>query len=64
MDIAGGVIEFGTEAVLRYREISGVEHDNELPEAFLGGFIGDRLYDRFGVHVRVRIPVPPTGETT
>ena len=55
MDISSAVVDFGTEAVLRYREISG-RHDNELPEQFLGGFIAPRLHDRFHqpVHIELR----------
>ncbi len=49
MDIAGGVVEFGTEAVLRYREIPPLEFDNELPEQVLSQIIAKRLSDRFRV---------------
>jgi hypothetical protein len=52
MDIIRAVLEFGTDAVLRYREISQ-EPDNEVPEYFLGSFIALGLYERFqyGVHL-------------
>lgn len=46
MDIRNAVVEFGTEAVLRYRKISG-EPDNNVPEYFLGSCIAERLYERF-----------------
>lgn len=46
MEITRAVSEFGTDAVLRYREISH-EPDNEIPEVFLGGFMAPRLHDRF-----------------
>jgi len=52
MEIARAVVEFGTEAVLRYRTISG-RQDNELPEVFMGGFIASRLYDRFHCAVHI-----------
>jgi hypothetical protein len=53
--IQQAVVDLGTEAVLRYRKISGV-HDNELPEQFLGGFIALGLHDRFHrpVHIEHR----------
>jgi hypothetical protein len=53
VELESAIVEFGTEAVKRYREISKAEHDNEVPEVFLGGFIAQRLFDRFhcGTHV-------------
>ena len=53
MDIEKAIAEFGAEGVLRYREISKSENDNELPEVFLGSFIAPRLYDRFQSPVKV-----------
>lgn len=53
MDVTNAIIEFGTEGVRRYREISQAKHDNELPEVFLGGFIASRLYDRFHCQAHV-----------
>jgi hypothetical protein len=53
MDLKKTIVEFGTEGVLRYREISQSRHDNELPEVFLGSFIAPRLYDLFKHPVRV-----------
>lgn len=46
MDIINAVLEFGTEAVLRYRKISG-DPDNNVPEYFLGSCIAERLHERF-----------------
>jgi hypothetical protein len=52
MDIMKAVVEFGTEAVLRYRAISR-QHDNALPEVFLGGFVACRLHDQFHCPVHI-----------
>lgn len=52
LEITNALIEFGTEAVLRYRTISGL-HDNWVPEVFLGGFIAPRLYDRLSCPVHI-----------
>lgn len=46
MDVVESVVRFATEAVLRYRTISG-RQDNGLPEAFLGGYVAPCLYDQF-----------------
>jgi len=53
MELDKAIVEFGTEGVLRYRQISQSKHDNELPEVFLGSFIAPRLYDRFQYPVQV-----------
>lgn len=53
MDFEKAVVEFGTEAVLRYRAIAEARHDNELPESFLRGFVAMRLHERFGCQVHV-----------
>ena len=53
MDFEKAVVEFGTEAVLRYRTIAEARHDNELPESFLRGFVAMRLHERFGCQVHV-----------
>jgi hypothetical protein len=53
MDIEDAIVEFGTEGVLQYREISGSKAENELPEVFLGSFIAPRLFDRLRCHVHV-----------
>ena len=31
MDLESAIVEFGTEAVKRYAEISRAEHENEVP---------------------------------
>ena len=53
MDFEKAVVEFGTEAVLRYRTVAEPRHDNELPESFLRSFVALRLHDRFGYRVHV-----------
>jgi hypothetical protein len=53
MDIRTAINEFGSEGVRHYREISSIVADNEVPEAFLSGFIASRLHDRFGCPVHV-----------
>jgi hypothetical protein len=53
LDFEKAVVEFGTEAVLRYRTIAEARHDNELPESFLRGFVAMRLHERFGCQVHV-----------
>jgi len=39
MTIAKSIVKHGTEAVLEYRRMTGTEHDNHVPELFLGGWI-------------------------
>ena len=53
MDFEKAVVEFGTEAVLRYRTIAEARHDNELPESFLRCFVAQRLHERFSYQVHV-----------
>jgi hypothetical protein len=53
LDFEKAVVEFGTEAVLRYRTVAEPRHDNELPESFLRSFVALRLHERFGYHVHV-----------
>jgi hypothetical protein len=71
-DVMNSIVEFGTDAVLRYRKISQ-EPDNEVPEYFLGSFIALGLYERFqcGVHlehlytdVATSVGVPRSSELT
>jgi hypothetical protein len=52
-ELKKAIVEFGKEGVLRYREISQSKHDNELPEVFLGSFIGPQLYDKFRYPIQV-----------
>jgi hypothetical protein len=56
MNLANSIVEFGTQAVLRYREISSIAQDNELPEVFLGSFIAGLMHDRFKVPSHVEYP--------
>ena len=44
MDVIGSIVRHGTEAVLKYRRMNGIETDERVPEVFLGGQIA------FGVH--------------
>jgi len=53
LDFEKAVVEFGTEAVLRYRTIAEARHDNELPESFLRCFVPQRLHERFSYQVHV-----------
>lgn len=53
MDFEKAIVEFGTEAALRYRTIAETRHDNELPESFLRCFVALRLHEEFGRPVHV-----------
>jgi hypothetical protein len=53
LDFEKAVVEFGTEAVLRYRTVAEPRHDNELPESFLRSFVALRLHDRFAHQIHV-----------
>jgi hypothetical protein len=53
LDFEKAVVEFGTEAVLRYRTVAEPRHDNELPESFLRNFVALRLHEQFGHQVQV-----------
>jgi hypothetical protein len=53
LDFEKAIVEFGTEAVLRYRTVAEPRHDNEIPESFLRGFVALRLHERFGYQVHV-----------
>ena len=53
MEIEKSVVEFATEAALRYRAIARVRHDNEVPESFLRSHVASRLHDRFDCPVHV-----------
>lgn len=46
------VVEFGTEAVKLYQEMSG-ENADAMPEVFLGGFIAQRLFERLACPVHI-----------
>ncbi|MBF0851038.1 hypothetical protein HKD27_08915 [Gluconobacter sp. R75690] len=53
MDFSRKISELGTKAVKAYREMSGIRHDNEIPEIFLGGQIALGLHTQCGIHVHV-----------
>ena len=53
MEIEKAVVEFATEAALRYREMAGTRLDNEVPESFLRSQIASRLHDRLACRVHV-----------
>jgi hypothetical protein len=53
LEIEKAVVEFGTEAVLRYRAIAGITHDNQVPESFLRSHVASRLHDRLVCPVHV-----------
>jgi hypothetical protein len=53
LDFEKAVVEFGTEAVLRYRTLAEARHDNEVPESFLRSFVALRLHERLGCQVHV-----------
>jgi hypothetical protein len=53
LDFEKAVVEFGTEAVLRYRTVAEPRHDNELPESSLRNFVALRLHEQFGHQVHV-----------
>jgi hypothetical protein len=52
MEVGPALAEFGTEAVLSYRKIAGLQHDNDLPESFISAHLAPRLHERFKVPVR------------
>jgi hypothetical protein len=53
LDFESAIVQFGTEAVLRYRAVAEPRHDNELPESFLRNFVALRFHEQFGKHVHV-----------
>lgn len=53
MEIEKSVVEFATEAALRYRAISGIKLDNEVPVSFLRSQAASGLHDRFACNVYV-----------
>ena len=36
--------------------VAGLQHDNRIPETFLGGFIACGFYDKLGLHAHVEHP--------
>jgi hypothetical protein len=53
MNVERAVVEFGTEAVHRYRAMAETRHDNELPDGFLRSHVASRLHERFQCPVHV-----------
>jgi hypothetical protein len=53
LEIEKAVVEFATEAALRYRAISGTSLDNEVPVSFLRSHVASRLHDRLACPVHV-----------
>ncbi len=53
MPVAEALVTAGTEAVLTYRRISGIQQDNETPEIFLGGFVAPQIFNALGLHAHV-----------
>lgn len=56
MDFSQDIVELGTHAVKAYCEMSGIQHDNEIPEIFLGGQIAFGLHNQCGFHAHVERP--------
>ena len=53
MDIIGSIVRHGTEAVLDYRRMNGVEADERVPEVFLGGRIALAVHRDTGLNAHV-----------
>jgi len=53
MTIAKSIVKHGTEAVLEYRRMTGTEHDNRVPELFLGGWLARGIYRDLGCHAHI-----------
>jgi hypothetical protein len=53
LEIEKAVVEFATEAALRYRTIAGTGLDNEVPESFLRSHVASRLHDRLVCPIHV-----------
>ncbi|GBR70947.1 hypothetical protein [Gluconobacter kanchanaburiensis] len=56
MDFSQNIVELGTLAVKLYRDMSGIQHDNEIPEIFLGGQIALGLHNQCALHAHVERP--------
>lgn len=52
-DYSQSIANYGAAAVKKYRDISGIRNDNEIPEIFLGGQIAIGLHDEFGLKCHV-----------
>lgn len=55
VDLSQAIVKYGTEAVLRYRSVSGIKQDSSLPEIFLGSFIACGIYDELKLHARTEV---------
>jgi hypothetical protein len=53
LEIEKSVVEFATEAALRYRAIAALRHDNQVPESFLRSHVASRLHDRLDCAIHV-----------
>ena len=53
MEIEKAVVEFSTEATLRYRARAATTLDNEVPESFLRSHVASRLHDRLACPIHV-----------
>jgi hypothetical protein len=53
MDIIGSIVRHGTEAVLEYRRMNGIETDERVPEVFLGGQIALGVHRETGLNAHV-----------
>ena len=53
MEIEKAVVEFATEAALRYRAMAATKLDNEVSESFLRGHVASRLHDRLACPIHV-----------
>ncbi len=53
MRFSDSISRHGTEAVQAYRTMAGIEHDKELPEAFLGSWIAQALHREFQVNAHI-----------
>ncbi|MFT8716079.1 hypothetical protein [Gluconobacter potus] len=55
-DYSQNIANYGAAAVKKYRDISGIRNDNEIPEIFLGGQIAIGLHDEFRLQCHVERP--------
>ncbi|MFT8491040.1 MAG: hypothetical protein ABF672_10900 [Gluconobacter oxydans] len=52
-DYSQSIANYGAAAVKKYRDISGIRNDNEIPEIFLGGQIAIGLHEEFRLQCHV-----------
>ena len=53
MNINEAIVKYGTEAVLHYRVVAGLSHDDEVPEVYLGGIIAGGIHSEMNENARV-----------